>query len=74
MAKHINLRALEPDGLGLNPDDNTSSVTLGISHICSMSSISLSVKWDIDGPYFIELLGGWYKVISINYPTQKHTQ
>ena len=44
MAKHINLRALELDGLGLNPDDNTSSVTLGISHICSMSSVSLSVK------------------------------
>ena len=42
--KHINLRTLIPDGLGLNPGDNTSSVTLGVSHICSVASGSLSGK------------------------------
>ena len=69
MAKHINLRILEPDRLGLNPGDNASSVTLGVAHTCSVASGSLPGKWDCDGPYFIELLEGWYKIICVNYPT-----
>ena len=69
MAKHINLRTLEPEGLGLNPGDNASSVTLGVAHICSVASGSLSGKWDCDGSHFIELFEGWYKVICVNYTT-----